>query len=155
MTNRTVIHATFVIERDFAASPARVFNAWADPEIKRRWFSGPEDWSDSAHELDFREGGREVSIGRPPGGPLSRMDAIHMDLVPNERIITAYEMHLDDARISVSLGTTELRPHGTGTRLAYTEQGAFLDGFDNPELREQGMGWAFDALEAELKSQDP
>ena len=41
-------------------------------------------------------------------------------------------MHLDDTRISVSLATVELKPAGKGTRLIFTEQGAFLDGYDDP-----------------------
>ena len=41
-------------------------------------------------------------------------------------------MHIGDTRISVSLATIELKPEGTGTRLTFTEQGAFLDGYDDP-----------------------
>ena len=54
--------------------------------------------------------------------------------MPNERIIYGYDMHLDDKRISVSLATVEFKPAGKGTRLTFTEQGAFLDGFDDPKL---------------------
>ncbi len=42
MTERSVTHATFVVERLYDASPARVFAAWADPAAKRRWFTGPD-----------------------------------------------------------------------------------------------------------------
>jgi uncharacterized protein YndB with AHSA1/START domain len=59
-------------------------------------------------------------------------------------------MHLDETRISVSLGTTEFRAHGTGTRLVYTEQGAFLDGFDDAGGRERGTQDLFDQLGAFL-----
>jgi uncharacterized protein YndB with AHSA1/START domain len=44
MTNRSVTHATFVIERTYEATPARVFAAWADPKAKARWFVGPDAW---------------------------------------------------------------------------------------------------------------
>ena len=150
MTERSVTHATFTIERTYDVPPARVFAAWADPEQKARWFSGPEDWTTGPHELDFRVGGRERGSGGPPDGPMSRYEATYYDIVPDQRIITAYEMHLDDLRISVSLGTTTLEPAGAGTRLVYTEQGAFLDGFDDPSLREQGTREAFEALGAFL-----
>jgi uncharacterized protein YndB with AHSA1/START domain len=36
MSKRSVHHATFVIERDYAASPARVFAAWAEPKTKEK-----------------------------------------------------------------------------------------------------------------------
>ena len=39
MTERFVKHATFVVERTYAAPPARVYRAWADPAAKAKWFS--------------------------------------------------------------------------------------------------------------------
>jgi hypothetical protein len=39
-----------------------------------------------------------------------------------------------------------------GTRLVFTEQGAFLDGHETPGQREHGMGSLLDALGAELRS---
>lgn len=71
MTERSVMHATFVIERTYDASPARVFAAWADPAAKARWFAGPDDWESGAYELDFRVGGRERARGGPPGGSVN------------------------------------------------------------------------------------
>ena len=60
-------------------------------------------------------------------------------------------MHLDETRISVSLATVEFKPEGDGTRLIFTEQGAFLDGYDEPAQREHGTGELLDALGAELR----
>jgi uncharacterized protein YndB with AHSA1/START domain len=96
--------------------------------------------------MDFRVGGRETSRGGPKGGPVHAFDALYYDIVPNERIVFAYDMHLDDLRISVSLATIELKTDGAGTRLIYTEQGAFLDGFDDPAGREHGTGELLDQL---------
>jgi uncharacterized protein YndB with AHSA1/START domain len=146
MTERKVTHSTFVVERTYPASPARVFAAFADPKIKDRWFAGPEEWRPDEREMDFRVGGRETSRGGPKGGPIHAFDALYYDIVPNERIVFAYDMHLDDLRISVSLATIELKPDGAGTRLVYTEQGAFLDGFDDPAGREHGTGELLDQL---------
>ncbi len=150
MTERSVTHATFVVERAYDASPARVFAAWSQPDAKARWFGG----SGGEYELDFRIGGREFSRGGPQGGPVYTFEARYQDIVPDERIVYAYDMHLDDARISVSLATVELKPAGEGTRLIFTEQGAFLDGLDTPEQREQGTGGLFDALGDELLASD-
>jgi uncharacterized protein YndB with AHSA1/START domain len=138
MTERSVTHATFVIERTYPASPARVFAAWSSREAKARWFRGPEEWGASEHELDFRVGGRERVSGGPKGGPVHTFEARYQDIVPDARIISSYDMHLDDQRISVSLATVELNPAGAGTRLIYTEQGAFLDGYDDAGAREHG-----------------
>lgn len=76
--------------------------------------------------------------GGPPGGVVHAYNALIWDIIDNERIVMAYEMHLDSTRISVSLGTTEFKPTGAGTKLIYTEQGVFLDGYDDAGAREQG-----------------
>lgn len=152
MTARSVTHSTFVIERKYAASPARVFAAWADPAIKSRWFSSPEEWKDGKYQLDFRVGGSEQASGGPPGGPVFSYDARYQDIVPDERFVTTYVMHMDDKRISVSVATVELKPDGNGTLLVLTEQGAFLDGYDNAGERERGTRQLLDALDRELQS---
>jgi uncharacterized protein YndB with AHSA1/START domain len=151
MTERSVEHATFVVERTYDASPSRVFAAWADPEAKARWF-GDSGQRSGDFELDFRVGGREFNRGTVPGGGQSfTYEARFEDIVPDERIVYSYDMHLDETRISVSLGTVELKPAEAGTRLVYTEQGAFLDGHDTPQSREQGTGSLLDALGEELE----
>lgn len=153
MTKRSVTHATFTIERHYDALPARVFHALSDPVAKARWFSGPKEWDAMEHKIDFRVGGRELNSGGPKGGPVHSFNAIYQDIVPDERIIYSYDMHLDDTRISVSLATFELAPEGKGTRLTLTEQGAFLDGHDNEGSRERGTRQLLDALGAELERQ--
>ncbi len=150
MTERSVAHATFVLERTYEAPPARVFAAWADPAAKRRWFAAPNEGRTGEHELDFRVGGREINRGGPPGGPLYTFDGRYQDIVPDHRIVYSYDMYLDQTRISVSLATVEFHPASAGTRLIFTEQGAFLDGQDQPQYREQGTGDLLDALGAEL-----
>ncbi len=150
MTERSVVHATFVIKRDFDAPPARVFAAWADPRAKAKWFSAPDEGTDF-HTLDFRLGGKEESRGIGPNGKRYAFEAHYLDIVQDRRIVYAYDMHLDDQRISVSLGTIDIAPQGKGTRLTYTEQGAYLDGLDRPEDREHGTRGLFDALEKSLK----
>ena len=150
MTDRSVTHATFTIERTYSAAPARVFKAFADLESKKAWFKGPPEWEHLGHTLDFRVGGREVERGGPKEGPVHAFDAIYLDIVPDQRIVFAYDMHLGDRRISVSLTTVVMEPAGKGTKLTFTEQGAFLDGWDRPADREQGTQGLLDALGAYL-----
>jgi uncharacterized protein YndB with AHSA1/START domain len=135
----SVTHSTFSLERTYDAAPARVFAAFADRDEKIRWFAGPEEWDLTLFELDFRIGGREANRGGPKEGPTSSFEALY-----------SYEMHLDDKRISVSLATIELAPADDGTRLTLTEQGAYLDDFDDPSLRETGTRDLLEALGAYL-----
>jgi uncharacterized protein YndB with AHSA1/START domain len=84
-------------------------------------------------------------------GPVTDFEARYFDVVPNERIVYAYQMHLDERKISVSLATIEFKPAGSGTRLVLTEQGAFLDGYDDAGKRETGSGVLMDQLDAALR----
>jgi hypothetical protein len=51
-------------------------------------------------------------------------------------------MSVDQTLISVSPATVELEAEATGTRLVVTEQGAWLDGYDDGEreLRREPAG---------------
>jgi len=147
MSNRSATHATFVIERNYDAAPARVFAAWADVDAKRQWF-GPG--GEQEHQLDFREGGREHFQAAVEGAVYS-YDARYEDIVANERIVYTYDMHRGGVRMSVSVTTVELLPDDEGTHLRYTEQGVFLDGEDKPELREHGTKELLDKLGAALR----
>ena len=141
MTERNATHATFMIERTYDASPARVFAAFASKEAKTRWFAGPADKSNELErEMDFRVGGRERLRGRWHSGMVSTFDAVYHDIVPDERIVYTYTMHLDDRKISVSLATLEFKSAGKGTQLVVTEQGAFLDGYEDSGSRKNGTG---------------
>jgi uncharacterized protein YndB with AHSA1/START domain len=142
MIDRSIEHATFVVERVYDVSPGRVFAAWSDPQAKARWFDG----SEGEFELDFRIGGWERGRGALPDGREYAFEALYRDIVPDRRIVYTYDMLVDGIRISVSVATAEFEPEGDGTRLVFTEQGAFLDGHETPARREQGMGSLLDSL---------
>ena len=148
MSERSVEHGTFVVERVYDASPERTFAAWSDPHAKARWYGNPE----RELELDFRVGGWERHRGRLADGREYAYQALFWDIVPGKRIVYTYEMLLDGVRISVSVATAEFRPERDGTRLVFTEQGAFLDAHEMPAQREQGMGSLLDALGQWLQS---
>ena len=151
MTDRSVIHSTFAIERSYPASPQRVFHAFADPVIKRRWFVEGEGWVVDEFTVDFREGGVEQSRFRFRDGPPVTNGTTYHEIVPDSRLVFSYAMAVDGKRISVSLATIEIEAEGKGSRLTYTEQGAFLDGADQAANREAGCRELFEALARELE----
>ncbi len=149
---RSVVHASFHLERTYDAPVARVWNALTEETAKQKWFGGPPGrWELLERHMDVRPGGRERLKGRWEGGVVSTFDAIYHDVIRNERLIYTYEMHLDDKKISVSLATIQLKPEGAKTTLMVTEQGAFLDGYNDAGSREQGTGHLLDALGASLQ----
>jgi uncharacterized protein YndB with AHSA1/START domain len=147
MTDTSVLHTTFTLERTYPKKPDRVFAAWADPATKARWFAGPG----SEHDLDFRPGGRET-VRRAGNGddPTLRFESVYQDIVPGRRIVYASTLFTNDRPATVSLTTVQLRPSADGTQLTLTEQGTYLDGLEPPAWREQGTGEWLDALTREL-----
>ncbi len=152
MTERSVTHATFRIERTYeAATPEQVFFAFADKASTRRWFVEGEGWQIDSFEMDFRVGGIERSSFRFQGGPQVSNETVYHDIVENQRLVCAYSMTVGEDRISVSLGTIEISATEGGTKLVYTEQGAYLDGHDNVAQREAGCRELYEALAIELQ----
>jgi len=155
MEERSVIHSTFVIERSYPATPERVFGAFADPGKKRRWFVEGEGHQVEHFEMDFRVGGRECARfrfkeGTPLKGIACTNDVIYQDIVPNRRVVTASTMSVGDKCISASLVTVELLPSEAGTDLICTHQGAFFEGADGPEMREEGWRTLLERLTREF-----
>lgn len=154
MEQRSVNHSTFVIERNYPATPERVFTAFADPAKKRRWFVEGEGFEIESFEMDFRVGGTERSRFRGTSGPVQGMamgnDTTYQDIVPNQRVVFAYTMTVGGKRISASLATIEFLPAEKGTTLVFTEQAAFFEGGDGPQMREQGWQELLNQLEKEL-----
>lgn len=155
MNQQSVIHSTFVIERHYPATPERVFAAFADPAKKRRWFAEGGSSEVEEFQMDFRVGGNERTIrrfkeGTPfPGVALTSLTN-YQDIVPNRRVVFVYTMTLGERRISASLATFELLPVEKGTNLVFTEQAAFFEGADGPQIREQGWRKLLDQLTKEL-----
>ncbi|MGH3242102.1 MAG: SRPBCC family protein [Spirillospora sp.] len=147
MTERSVLHSTFTLERAYLAPPAQVFAAWADPASKGRWFPAPGD----EHDLEFRIGGRESVLHHGKDGePTLRFESVYNDIVPDERIVYSGTLFADDRPCTVSITTVEFEAAADGTRLVLTEQGTFLDGQEPPAYREQGTADWLDKLTTEL-----
>ena len=145
---RPTVFGAFTIRRNLKASPARAFAAFSTLEAKRAWFGGPSGgWKELERSLDFRVGGRERAVGLWESGRTTDFDAVYQDIVPGRRIVYSYAMHLNSVRISVSLATIEFALDGEGTKLTFSEHGAFLDGYDDAGSRENGTSGLIDAVE--------
>ncbi len=105
MTNAQ--HGSFTIHRTYDAPVPMVFNAWADSEAKTRWFATPVECTDIIREHNFCVGGRDRYKATWPGGRVSDFQCEYRDIVPNQRIIYVYDMHIDGTKISVSLATVQ------------------------------------------------
>ena len=147
MTDRSVNHSTYTLERTYAAPPAEVFAAWSDPATKATWFA-PED---GRYSLDFRVGGTEAVHGGEGMELVARSE--YHDIIKDERIVYTTSLFANEVLSTVSLTTVLFIGEGGGTRLVLIEQGTFLDGQEQPDWRRQGTGDWLNALGRQVVSQ--
>jgi uncharacterized protein YndB with AHSA1/START domain len=150
MKERSVTHSTFTIERNYPATPQRVFAAFSDPSKKRRWFAEGEGFDIDEFKMDFRVGGSEHISFRGKNGVVYTNNTVYQDIVPERRIVIAYAMGAGNKRISASLSTFEFLAADKGTELVFTEQAAFFEGADGAKMREEGWRELFEKLSGEM-----
>lgn len=153
MTETAVAHASFTLSRTLPVTPASVFEAFADPDLKRRWFAEGDQHEVEEFASDLREGATErlryrFREGTPFAGMVIANTDTVLNVVANERIIWASKMAFGDKDISAALITAEMVPVEGGTELVLTFQGAFFEGADGPQIREMGWQTLIDRLVA-------
>lgn len=150
MTPPTTTQTSFSIERDFSVAPSKVFQAWADPAAKRSWSDcHPEHTTE--YSLDFRPHGRETHRVVDPDHGLQVIEKVFFDIVDAQRIVFAYDISLNERRLSVSLVTVEFLPTSTGTHMTYVEQLTYLDGHEDSAARLLGTQGGLDRLALHLQ----
>ena len=155
MQQPSAIHSTFVLERSFPKPPDKVFAAFADATKKRRWFAEGEAHNIEEYALDFRLGGTEhlryrMSEGTPIAGMYITNEGRFQDIAPNQRIVTASTMDINDKRISAALVTFEFLRSEKGTDLVCTHQGTYIEWPDGPKMIEAGWRGLLESLAAEV-----
>jgi len=153
MTEPSVTHATIVLERVYEASPARVFQALADPQARARWGTPSKNVDLVYDKADFRVGGLDISRCGPRGSLICRVETRYIDIEPEQRIVSTELVCEGWNRLSVSLVTVELQPVGTSTRLVLTDQIAAFGGKDMIAGSQAGFSAALDNLAVELRHQ--
>jgi len=77
-----------VIVRVFDAPRRLVFDAYTKPQHLPHWMLGPEGWTMSVCEIDFRAGGAWRFGWRHADGHDMAMHGTYKEIVPPERVVT-------------------------------------------------------------------
>jgi len=153
-TSSSIIHDTFVIERNFPKPVASVYAAFADPVRKRRWYA-EGDHKIEQFEMDFRIGGSETlryrfHEGHPIAGSQIENETFYQDILPEKRIVMTTRMSLNAKPVEVVLTSFEFLPAEAGTDLILTHQGTFIDWPSGPGMIEEGWRALFEKIAKEL-----
>jgi uncharacterized protein YndB with AHSA1/START domain len=100
-------------QRLFDAPRPVVFRAFSDPAVLARWW-GPDGFTNTFHEFDFRPGGAWRFLMRGPDGSEFEMDKRFVEIAPPDRITLE---HLGP--IHRFLMTATFTEEGSGTRVSW------------------------------------
>ncbi len=92
-----------LVKRSFDAPVALVWRAYMEPDLMRRWCSGPPDWSMPVCEMDMRVGGEYRWRWRnEENGQEFGFTGEVLEVVPNARIV--HTQAFDPGNLGVSMG---------------------------------------------------
>jgi uncharacterized protein YndB with AHSA1/START domain len=86
---------TITMEREFAAKPVEVFNAYRDVEALKQWY-GPDGFSITVIAMDFRVGGLFRFTMHGPDGTDYPNRIMYREIVPGERLSYRHDSDVDD-----------------------------------------------------------
>jgi uncharacterized protein YndB with AHSA1/START domain len=125
----------FEIDREFACSPAVLFDSWSDAKVKAKWFVGPDKWVETGRSVDLREGGTETMTGHFDGAFTTEYTAHFYDVQLNSRLGFSFEVRLGGEIYSISTAVVEFIETSRGAAMKYHEQLAVFSGQPIEEAR--------------------
>lgn len=138
------------LERFINASPARVFEAWTDPQQLKQWF-GP-DWVQTCEIVAEAKVGGKFRWNLITGnGGKKTIAGEYRELIPAQRIVFTWKHENDRGwKNRTSIVTVELSDHDGGTHLRLTH----VQLPDEESRDDHNKGWksALDRLEKFVNS---
>jgi uncharacterized protein YndB with AHSA1/START domain len=85
-TTKEPKNSELFITRIFDAPRGRVWKAWTEPDLMKRWW-GPKGFTSPYCEIDFRIGGKFLSSMRSPEDKEYWSTGVYREIIPLERIV--------------------------------------------------------------------
>jgi len=141
-----------LVERDFDAPRALVFDAFTRPDLIRRWLLGPDGWTMPVCQIDLRVGGAYRYVWRKEStGAEMGMGGTFREIVPPQKLVITEKF--DDAWYpgeAINTTTFEERSGVTTVRLVVTYESREARDIASRSGMERGMIAGFDRLEQVL-----
>ena len=75
-----------ILTRLIDATPDKVYQAWANPELLKLWFA-PLPWTTPIVEADVRAGGSSLIVMRSPDATDYPYEGVYLEVVENKRLV--------------------------------------------------------------------
>jgi uncharacterized protein YndB with AHSA1/START domain len=108
---------TLTLTRYIAAPPEKVYRAWTDADVLKRWFA-PKPSETPHAELDVRPGGASLVVMRGPDGQDMPNRGVYLDVQANRRLVVtdAFAGAWRPSAKAFMLLDLTFEPEGEGTR---------------------------------------
>jgi uncharacterized protein YndB with AHSA1/START domain len=113
------------LERVLRASPERVFDAWVDPAILRRWWAAQPDWRSPEAATDPSVGGRyRLSMEDTASGEVRPVVGEYLAVDRPARPVSTWTREGEEAGASAkTVVTVEFHADADGTRVVIERRG--------------------------------
>lgn len=149
MTETTGHDIALEVQHRFAAPRDRVFDAWTNPDVLRRWWRASESWETPLAEVDVREGGSYRLSMKTDEGEIHTVFGEYREVTPPERLAFTWSWEEGPGPAmggsENTLVVVEFEEDGDGTLVKLTHSG-----FASEELKgmhTQGWEGVLDTLE--------
>ncbi len=137
---------TLRLSRFFDAPRARVFRAFTDPEVLRRWW-GPEGMNTPNPQVDLRVGGAYRLEMHTSDGLNHVIGGQYREIVTDEKLVFTWAWERGGTG-GETLVTLEFRDRDGGTELSLTHEG-FGDA-ESCEKHNRGWSSSLDCLDRDI-----
>ena len=139
------VKPSLTVKRRFNALPAKVFQAWTDPEKVKRWM-GPGEVIVLSAEGDARTGGHYRWLMQSPDGEHHDVSGVYREVIPNEKLVFSWAWKTTPERDS--LVTVTFKPDDGGTIMTLTHEQFFDD--DARDRHQHGWNGSMEKLDKYL-----
>ena len=123
------------ITRTYNAPREKVFRAWTDPEVIKKWFAPSDEFAVPEVQVDAKVGGRYRIVMRSPDGEYHRVGGVYREYLPPARLVFTWAW--ESTPEIESLVTVEFKDLGKSTELVLTHER-----FADEEARDKHQqGW--------------